>query len=154
MKITKRIGLIAVGLVASTTAAMLPGSASAAGRYDFAYGGGKEAHHWQSSQWNPGTCTIKVDYTLAQQHPELNKVDSVVLSTTGLSGRAMPVSWGAIAPAGGQLLIRFVNTAGTGCPNAVTTLPRPGTFTVNVPNGYDLMVVTASEGTVQPWFSI
>lgn len=155
-----RTSLALTGMAIALTAALtLPGAASAGHRYDFAYGGGKQARMWLSSQWNPGTCTIDSDAYFVEQAPQLNTVDSVVLSPVrlGLAGRRLvPVSWGAgtVPPGGAQLLIRFVDTVGTGCPNRVVTLPTPGAFSIDVPTGYDLMVVTATEGTVQPWFVI
>lgn len=133
----------------------------AASRYEFAYGGGAQARMWISSQWNPGTCTIDSDYYLTQQAPQVNQVDSVVLSPSrlGLSGRVVSLSWGAtfVPPNGAQLKVRFVRTGGSnppGCPRDDLTLGGPGTYAIAMPTNASFMVVTATEGTAQVWFTV
>jgi hypothetical protein len=111
----------------------------------------------QSQNNGGGTCDIGVHYNLAKQQPQTNQADSVVLDARALqlTGKLnVPISWGAgNAPvAGAKLIVRFVKYA-PGCQNA-TVDSAARSFTVNVPAFTDYIVVSATEGTVQPWFTI
>jgi hypothetical protein len=152
---TIRRGTVAAVALLAAMGGLSP--ARAAARYDFAVGAGLGARYWQTSQWNPGTCTIDVDHAATKTRAELNAVDSVVLSPAeiGVLGRInVPVSWGATQqpPVGAKLLIRFVYF-GAGCPHTDFTFTAPS-FLINVPANVRFIVVSAGEGAVQPWFTI
>jgi hypothetical protein len=156
---TKLTGLLG-SAAALAIAAAVPGPASAASRYDFASGGGTNAHLMlaaQSQNNGGGTCDIGVHYNLTQQHPELNKADSVVINPRALqlNGKTIPVTWGAgqTAPTTTpKLIVRFVQYI-PGCPNN-TTQYAARNFNLTVPANADFIVVSTTEGTVQPWFTL
>jgi len=160
---SKRIALLA-GAVALAGLFFASGlaPAHATTRYGFAYGGDQAARMWQTSQYEPGTCSIQGDYTLAQQHPETNTVDSVVVKVpTAWLGKSITIQWGALqyppAPVGASLMVRFVHytgQSGSSCPHQDATLKNPGTFSVPVMSNAELMVVTATAGAVEPWFQV
>lgn len=148
------VAALAVSLVA---AAGLPGPARAATRYNFAVGAGSQARFWQSSQWNPGTCTIDVDHAYTKMAAQWNAIDSVVVSPAelGILGRlGVPVSWGAAQqpPTGAKLQMRFV-FHGTACPRQDFTFTA-SSFAINVPANVRFIVFSAAEGAVQPWVAI
>jgi hypothetical protein len=131
-----------------------PGPAHAATKHSFAYGAGKAARLWLSSE--PLSCSIVWDSAVAQQAEPANQVDSVVLPASALSpvNHMIQVSWGGMSGTTKQLLVKFVTNATIGrCDNVVVTLGSPGTFSVPVPAGVVYAVFSATEGTVQPWVS-
>jgi hypothetical protein len=156
---TKLTGLLGLA-VALALAAVNPWPASAASRFDFAYGGGTNAHLMvaaQSQNNGGGTCDIGVHYNLTQQHKELNTIDSVVIDPRArqLNGKIIPVSWGVgqTAPTTtAKLVIRYVEYK-PGCPNSTSTYTAHS-FNVTIPLWADYVVISTSEGTVQPWVSI
>jgi hypothetical protein len=149
-----RIGtLAAIALVAATSLSNA-GPANAATRYDWAVGAGKEAREWvDAGQY---ICTVSLDYAVVQSAAQANQGDAVVLRTSDLhpdSNGVAHITWGAGQPlTAKQLFVRFAKPIG--CFPQDVTIPGPATnYAVPIPPGTSFVVVSASEGTVQPWFS-
>jgi hypothetical protein len=151
-----RIGTLVAAIVTLVAATGLSNAepASAATRHDWAVGAGKEAREWvDAGQY---ICTVSADYAVAQSAAQANQGDAVVLRTSDLhpdSSGVAHITWGAGQPlTAKQLFLRFAKPIG--CFPQDVTIPQPTTnFAVPIPPGTAYVVVSASEGTVQPWFS-
>jgi hypothetical protein len=147
-----------VGLFSILGANLASPATAAATRHDFAFGGGTHGRMWvdAESTQEGGTCTAVVDAFAAQNAPQTNQLDGVILTpaATGMDGtRTLHVSWGAtqMAPLGSQLLLRFTREIGCSGENHAF---GPGGGTVAVPAWAKYIVITATEGTIQPWVTL
>jgi hypothetical protein len=152
-----RVG-VSAGLLACT-GAQLGGPAQAAPQYSFAYGAGTESRTWIASKstQDGGPCTIVLDDAAANSAPQANQIDGVVIHRSALpinGQNQITINWGAnVASTAKELLVRQVKLPGCAL-TATIEHWGPGQRTFSVPAATAMLVVSATEGTVQPWFTV
>jgi hypothetical protein len=140
------------------TSAQLAAPAVASTKYPFAYGAGKFSRSWQDSlsSLDGGACLISADDYMAQQAPQTNQIDGVVLPVSALPvvNGTVHVAWGVgVDATAQQLLIRFIHIPGCALTGSAT-LAKGQSKDVPLPANTAYMIVSATEGTVQPWFTL